>query len=154
MDLSELNLSVRDFNAVKRFGIGSVEDLIERLPEFCEHAKSTAGRVTEALHERGMLPFKLGQWVEPNQCGDAIEPEELETGDFVIMGFPTESKDWRKVVMIRGIEGDTLHYLDGAGGYPHGRLGDRRVWRIPQKSERKPALLFENPSKERCCVLS
>lgn len=138
MDLSELNLSVRDFNAVKRFGIGSVEDLIERLPEFYEHAKSTAGRVTEALAECGALPYKIGQWVEPRECGEEIDPEELRPGEFVIMGFPTESRDWRKVVMIRKIEDGTLHYLDGSGGYPHGRLGDRRVWRIPQASEHKP----------------
>lgn len=138
MDISELNLSVRDYNAVKRFGISSAEELVERLPYFCEHAKATAGRVTEALHECGMLPFKLGQWVEPDQCGDEIEPEELETGDFVIMGFPTESKDWRKVVMIRAADGDDLLYLDGSGGAPHCRLGDHRVWRIRQKDEHKP----------------
>lgn len=138
MDLSELNLSVRDFNAVKRFGIVSVEDLIERLPEFCGHAKSTAGRVTEALAECGALPYKIGQWVEPDECGEEIQPEELRPGEFVIMGFPTESKDWRKVVLIRKIEDDVLYYLDGSGGYPHGELGDRRVWRIRQAEEHKP----------------
>ena len=135
MDLSELNLSVRDFNAVKRFGISSAEELVERLPYFCEHAKATAGRVTEALHECGMLPFKLGQWVEPDQCGEEIEPEELEAGEFVVMGFPTESKDWRKVVMIRAADGDDLLYLDGSGGAPHCRLGDHRVWSIRSEKE-------------------
>ena len=138
MDLSELNLSVRDFNAVKRFGIGSVEDLIEHLPEFCEHAKSTTGRITEALAECGALPYKIGQWVEPDECGEEIQPEELLPGELVIMGFPTESRNWRKVVLIRGIEDDVLHYLDGSGGYPHGRLGDQRVWRIRQAEEHKP----------------
>ena len=138
MDLSELNLSVRDFNAVKRFGVSSVEELIERLPEFCGHAKNAAGRVTEALAECGALPYKIGQWVEPDECGEEIDPEELLPGELVIMGFPTESRDWRKVVLIRKIEDDVLHYLDGSGGYPHGRLGDRRVWRIPQASEHKP----------------
>lgn len=138
MDLSELNLSVRDFNAVKRFGVNSVEELIERLPEFCEHAKSTAGRITEALAECGALPYKIGQWVEPDECGEEIQPEELLPGELVIMGFPTESRDWRKVVMIRKIEDDVLHYLDGSGGHPHGRLGDRHVWRIRQKDEHKP----------------
>lgn len=135
MDISELNLSVRDYNAVKRFGISSAEELVERLPYFCEHAKATAGRVTEALHECGMLPFKLGQWVEPDQCGEEIEPEELEAGDFVVMGFPTESKDWRKVIMICTIDGDELLYLDGSGGAPHCRLDDRRVWSIRSEKE-------------------
>lgn len=138
MDLSELNLSVRDFNAVKRFGVSSVEELIERLPEFCGHAKNAAGRVTEALAECGALPYKIGEWVEPDECGEEIDPEELRPGELVIMGFPTESRDWRKVVLIRKIEDDVLHYLDGSGGYPHGRLGDRRVWRIRQKDEHKP----------------
>lgn len=77
MDLSELNLSVRDFNAVKRFGVNSVEELIERLPEFCGHAKNAAGRVTEALAECGALPYKIGEWVEPDECGEEIDPEEL-----------------------------------------------------------------------------
>lgn len=138
MDLSELNLSVRDFNAVKRFGVNSVEELIERLPEFCGHAKNAAGRVTEALAKCGALPYKIGEWVEPDECGEEIAPEELLPGELVIMGFPTESRDWRKVVLIRKIEDDVLHYLDGSGGYPHGRLGDRRVWRIRQKDEHKP----------------
>ena len=138
MNLSELNLSVRDFNAVKRFGVNSVEELVERLPYFCEHAKATAGRVTEALHECGMLPFKLGQWVEPDQCGEEIGPEELEAGEFVVMGFPTESKDWRKVVMIRAADGDDLLYLDGSGGAPHCRLGDHRVWSIRSEKEEEP----------------
>lgn len=138
MDLSELNLSVRDFNAVKRFGVNSVEELIERLPEFCGHAKNAAGRVTEALAECGALPYKIGEWVEPDECGDEIQPEELRPGELVIMGFPTESRDWRKVVLIRKIEDDVLHYLDGSGGYPHGGLGDRHVWRIRQKDEHKP----------------
>lgn len=130
-----MGLSVRDFNAVKRFGINTTEELLARLPDFCEHAKGAARRVTEALHGRDLIPYKLGQWVEPVECGGEIQPEELKAGDFVIMGFPTESRDWRKVVMIRKIEDDTLHYLDGAGGYPHGRLGDRRVWRIHSEQE-------------------
>lgn len=138
MDLSELNLSVRDFNAVKRFGVNSVGELIERLPEFCGHAKNAAGRVTEALAECGALPYKIGEWVEPDECGEEIDPEELLPGELVIMGFPTESRDWRKVVLIRKIGDDVLHYLDGSGGYPHGRLGDRRVWRIRQAEEHKP----------------
>ena len=150
MDLSELNLSVRDFNAVKRFGVNSVEELIERLPEFCEHAKGAAGRVTEALHERDLIPYKLGQWVEPVECGDEIEPGELETGDFVIMGFPTESRDWRKVVMIRKIEDGTLHYLDGSGGAPHGRLGDRRVWKIHSEQEEDTSMSEETKAAVIC----
>lgn len=157
-----MNLSVRDYNAVKRFGISSAEELVERLPYFCEHAKATAGRVTEALHECGMLPFKLGQWVEPDQCGEEIEPEELEAGEFVVMGFPTESKDWRKVVMIRAADGDDLLYLDGSGGAPHCRLGDHRVWSIRSEKEEdtsmseemKPAVILENPEAHaRACYL-
>ena len=150
VDISELGLSVRDFNAVKRFGINTTEELLARLPDFCEHAKATAGRVTEALHECGMLPFKLGQWVEPDQCEEEIEPEELEAGDFVVMGFPTESRDWRKVVMIRKIEDDTLHYLDGSGGAPHGRLGDRRVWKIHSEQEEDTSMSEETKAAVIC----
>lgn len=150
MDLSELNLSVRDYNAVKRFGINTAEELVERLPYFCEHAKATAGRVTEALHEHGMLPFKIGQWVEPDQCGEEIEPGELKTGDFVIMGFPTESKDWRKVVLIRAVDGDDLLYLDGSGGAPHCRLGDHHVWSIRSEKEEYTSMSEETKAAVIC----
>lgn len=138
MNISELDLSVRDFNAVKRFGINTTEELIERLPEFCLTARKTGAKVMEVLYNRGLLPFHLGEWVEPDRCGEELRPEEFQEGEFVIMGFPTESRDWRKVVLIEKIDGETLHYRDGSSGLPHTPIRARKVWRIAGERGQAP----------------
>lgn len=139
MDISELDLSCSDFNAVKRSGINTTDELIERLPEFCLTARKTGAKVMEALHERGLLPFHLGEWVEPDRCGETLRPEELHEGEFVIFGFPTESRDWRKVVLIEKIDGETVHYRDGSSGLPHTPIGARKVWRIAGECGQAPS---------------
>ncbi len=50
MDILELDLSVRDFNAVKRFGINTTEELIERLSDFCLTSRKTGAKLMEVLH--------------------------------------------------------------------------------------------------------
>lgn len=132
MDISDMNLSVRDFNAVKRFGINSTGELIERLPDFCKEHRRTGAKVTEALHKLGLLPFHLGEWVEPERCTEELAPEEFQEGAFIIMGFPTESRDWRKVVMIIKIDGDQLYFIDGKSDLMHHTIGDRTCWRIAE----------------------
>jgi hypothetical protein len=136
--IAELNLSVRDFNAVKRFGIQSTEELIERLPNFCKEHRRTGAKVTEALHKLGLLPFHLGEWVEPERCAEELAPEEFREGAFIIMGFPTESRDWRKVVMITKIDGDQLYFIDGKSDLMHHTIGDRTCWHIAQERGQAP----------------
>ena len=140
MDISELNLSVREFNAVKRFGINTTEELIERLPEFCRHSKKAGAAVTEQLHKLGLLPFHLGEWVEPERCGDELLPEEFREGEFVIMGFPTESRDWRKVVLIIKIDGTEMYFIDDKRDLMHHTIGDRKCWRIAGERGQAPAV--------------
>lgn len=135
MDIAELNLSVRDFNAVKRFGINSTEELIERLPDFCKEHRRTGAKVTETLHKLGLLPFHLGEWVEPERCAEELAPEEFREGAFIIMGFPTESRDDRKVVLIIKIDGDQLYFIDGKSDLMHHMIGDSKVWHIKLESE-------------------
>lgn len=133
MDISELNLSVRDFNAVKRFGINSTGELLARLPDFCKEHRRTGAKVTEALHKLELLPFHLGEWVEPERCAEELAPEEFREGAFIIMGFPTESRDWRKVVMITKIDGDQLYFIDGKSDLMHHTIGDRTCWHIAEE---------------------
>ena len=138
MDIAELNLSVRDFNAVKRFGINSTEELIERLPDFCKEHRRTGAKVTEALHKHGLLPFHLGEWVEPERCAGELAPEEFREGAFIIMGFPTESRDDRKVVLIIKIDGDQLYFIDGKSDLMHHTIGDRTCWHIAEERGQAP----------------
>jgi hypothetical protein len=138
VNIAELNLSVRDFNAVKRFGINSTEELIERLPDFCKEHRRTGAKVTEALHKLELLPFHLGEWVEPERCAEELAPEEFREGAFIIMGFPTESRDWRKVVMITKIDGDQLYFIDGKSDLMHHTIGDRTCWHIAEERGQAP----------------
>lgn len=133
MDIADLNLSVRDFNAVKRFGINSTEELIERLPDFCKEHRRTGAKVTEALHKLGLLPFHLGEWIEPERCAEELATEEFREGTFIIMGFPTESRDDRKVVLIIKIDGDQLYFIDGKSDLMHHTIGDRTCWHIAEE---------------------
>ena len=135
MKIEELNLDVRTYNAVKRFGINTTEELIERLPELCQNAKKAGTAATEQLHKLGLLPFHLGEWVEPERCGDELLPEEFREGEFVIMGFPTESRDWRKVVLIIKIDGTEMYFIDDKRDLMHHTIGDSKVWHIKLESE-------------------
>ena len=109
MEIADLNLSVRDFNAVKRFGIQSTEELIERLPNFCKEHQRTGAKVTEALHKLGLMPFHLGEWVEPERCAEELAPEELLEGAFIIL--PSKGT-------LTGIM-NFLRDIRSLGPYPH-----------------------------------
>lgn len=49
MEIEKLGLSVRTYNAVKRFGINTAEELAERIDEFCKHAQKSGEEAREAL---------------------------------------------------------------------------------------------------------
>ena len=49
MDIEDLGLSVRTYNAVKRYGINTTEELAERIDEFCKHAPKYGAEAREAL---------------------------------------------------------------------------------------------------------
>ena len=53
--LEDLNLSVRAYNAVRRFGIDTVEELAERIDEFNNHAPKYGAEARKAL-EASALP--------------------------------------------------------------------------------------------------
>ena len=55
MNIEELDLSVRTYNAVKRYGINTVEELTEHIDEFCKHAPSCGAEARKAL-EASTLP--------------------------------------------------------------------------------------------------
>ena len=53
--LEDLNLSVRAYNAVRRYGIDTVEKLSERIDEFSNHAPKHGAEARKAL-EASALP--------------------------------------------------------------------------------------------------
>lgn len=58
MNIEELGLSVRTYNAVKRYGINTTEELTERIDEFCGHAPKFGAEAREALEKLGTAPVQ------------------------------------------------------------------------------------------------
>ena len=71
MDIEELGLSVRAYNAVKRYGINTTEELAERIDEFCKHAPKFGAEAREAL-SKVSAPQPSGVIVESAEYTRAI----------------------------------------------------------------------------------
>lgn len=56
--LEDLGLSVRTYNAVKRYGITTVDELSERIDEFCGHAPRFGAEAREAIEKLGSAPVQ------------------------------------------------------------------------------------------------
>ena len=56
--LEDLGLSVRTYNAVKRYGITTVDELSERIDEFCGHAPKFGAEAREAIEKLGSAPVQ------------------------------------------------------------------------------------------------
>lgn len=56
--LEDLGLSVRTYNAVKRYGITTVDELSERIDEFCGHAPKFGTEAREAIEKLGSAPVQ------------------------------------------------------------------------------------------------
>lgn len=71
MDIEELGLSVRAYNAVKRYGINTTEELAERIDEFCKHAPKFGAEAREAL-SKVSAPQPSGVIVESAEYTRAV----------------------------------------------------------------------------------
>ena len=71
MDIEELGLSVRAYNAVKRYGINTTEELAERIDEFCKHAPKYGAEAREAL-SKVSTPQPSGVIVETAEYTRAV----------------------------------------------------------------------------------
>lgn len=71
MEIEELGLSVRAYNAVKRYGINTTEELAERIDEFCKHAPKYGAEAREAL-SKVSAPQPSGVIVESAEYTRAI----------------------------------------------------------------------------------
>ena len=71
MNIEELGLSVRAYNAAKRFGIDTVEQLEERIDEFCGHSAKYGEEAREAL-SKVSVPQQSGVIVESAEYTRAV----------------------------------------------------------------------------------
>lgn len=71
MDIEELGLSVRAYNAVKRYDINTTEELAERIDEFCKHAPKFGAEAREALSKMS-APQPSGVIVESAEYTRAV----------------------------------------------------------------------------------
>lgn len=71
MNIEELGLSVRAYNAVKRYGINTTEELAERIDEFCKHAPKYGAEAREAL-SKVSAPQPSGVIVESAEYTRAV----------------------------------------------------------------------------------
>lgn len=71
MDIEELGLSVRAYNAVKRYGVNTTEELAERIDEFCKHAPKYGAEAREAL-SKVSAPQSSGVIVESAEYTRAV----------------------------------------------------------------------------------
>lgn len=71
MEIEKLGLSVRTYNAVKRYGINTTEELAERIDEFCKHAPKYGAEAREAL-SKVSAPQSSGVIVESAEYTRAV----------------------------------------------------------------------------------
>ena len=71
MNIEDLGLSVRAYNAAKRFGIDTVEQLEERIDEFCGHSAKYGEEAREAL-SKVSVPQQSGVIVESAEYTRAV----------------------------------------------------------------------------------
>lgn len=70
--IEELGLSVRAYNAVKRYGINTTEELAERIDEFCKHSSKYGAEAREALSKMS-APQSSGVIVESAEYTKAVK---------------------------------------------------------------------------------
>lgn len=121
MTLSDLDLSVRTFNVLRREGYETVKDVLDHLPYIAERAKKAFKEICPVLKEAGYLPYAPGDYVEKSGLGDPLafkEPYSL-IGELAVIDVSTESRKDYKVVLITSISeghGERRVVFSDAGG--------------------------------------
>ncbi len=121
MTLSDLDLSVRTFNVLRREGWKTVKDVMEHLSYIAERGKKTFKELCPVLKEAGYLPYAPGDYVEESELGDPLAFKELYSliGELVVIDVSTESRKDYKVVLITAISeghGERRVVFSDAGG--------------------------------------
>lgn len=117
MNIEELNLDVRTYNAVKRAEYKTVEQLVqavetERFAQRC--GRNAVKSVAQALKSAGLVQYIRGDDVPVEQLGCELEFEELagHIGEILAVDISTESHKWYRAVVICKITDDRILYSD------------------------------------------
>lgn len=117
MNIEELNLDVRTYNAVKRAEYKTVEQLVqavetERFAQRC--GRNAVKSVAQAIKSAGLVQFIRGDDVPAEQLGCELEFEELagHIGEILAVDISTESHKWYRAVVICKITDDRILYSD------------------------------------------
>lgn len=117
MKLEEIGLDVRTYNAVKRFGCQSAEQLasmIESEKFRSLHSGNLCARIADALKKAGAVCYIRGDSIPAEALGQELELPDLQkhTGEILAMDISTESAKWYRAVTVIRITQDRILFRD------------------------------------------
>lgn len=130
MEIEKLDLDVRLYNAVKRAGIHTVEDLLEKLYQHDSITKIGARNIInieKALKKAGIRRYARGDYITE----DDILPEPLTwdqlhgmVGQLVALDISTQSQTAYRVVWLYSFNDDDTRLIFQHDGNGYGNTGD------------------------------
>lgn len=151
MEIEKLGLDVTTYNALKRAGINTIEDIENNMEELENLIPKKIGAVKNKISEYYGIPI-LGTWVEEDVLGEELTFDEITdmVGEIIIIDQSTESRAWYKAARVERIaideNGDRrLVYFDGAKKrgiisemyFDESRKKHERAWRVKQMDNMK-----------------
>lgn len=146
--IEALELDVTAFNALKRAGINTIEDIENNMEELENLIPKKIGAVKDKISEYYGIPIP-GTWAEEDMLGDELTFDEITNmvGEIIIIDQSTESHAWYKAARVERIacceNGDRrLFYFDGTKQrgvisemyFDESRGKHQRAWRVKQKN--------------------
>lgn len=117
--IEALDLDVTTFNALKRAGINTIEDVENNMEELENLIPKKIKAVKDKISEYYGIPIP-GTWVEEDMLGNELTFDEITNmvGEIIIIDQSTESHAWYKAARVERIaideNGDRrLVYFDG-----------------------------------------
>jgi hypothetical protein len=130
VQIEELDLDVRTYNQIKRTGINTVEELMERLylPESVrDFPTRTMLHIEQALKAAGAVKYVRGDYI----TADAIEPEPLSwdalhgmCGKLIARDISTESQQAFRVCWVYQFSGDDSRIIYQYNGNNYANSAD------------------------------
>ena len=151
MEIEKLDLDITTFNALKRAGINTIEDIENNMEELENLIPKKIKAVKDKISEYYGIPIP-GTWAEEDMLGDELTFDEITNmvGEIIIIDQSTESRAWYKAARVERIaideNGDRrLVYFDGTKQrgiisemyFDESRKKHERAWRVKQMDNMK-----------------
>lgn len=130
MQIEELNLDVRLYNAVKRAGIHTVEELLEKLYQHDSITKIGARNIInieKALKKAGIRRYARGDYItEDDILPQPLTWEQLHgmVGQLVALDISTQSQTTYRVVWLYSFNDDDTRLIFQQDGNGYGNTGN------------------------------